>query len=57
MSKEKINVTNGNMFMTMLPNLQVEDKGGTIYVHYPDGGWITFDRGWWYALYKKKGDE
>jgi len=25
--------------------------------HYPYGGWITFDREWWYTLYKKEVEE
>lgn len=46
--------TNGEMFSKTFPNLRIEDKGGSIYVHYPDGGWIMFDREWWFSPYKKK---
>ena len=45
--------TNGDMIQNMFPNLRVEDNGGSIYLHYPDGGgWIYFERDWWYATYK-----
>ena len=46
--------TNGDAFKAMFPNLKVEDNGGSIYVHYPDGGWIPFDREWWNAPYKEE---
>lgn len=48
------NATNGDKIKGMFPDLKVEDNGGSIYVHYPDGGWIPFDREWWYAPYKKE---
>ncbi len=47
------NATNGDMIKALLLNYKIEDKGGCIYVHYPDGGWIPFDRDWWYAPYKE----
>ncbi len=49
-------VTNGDMIQNMFPNLRVEDNGGPIYLHYPDGGWIVFDRDWWNAQYKFEGE-
>lgn len=50
--------TNGKMFMTMFPELNtIEDNGGSIYVHYPDYGWMHFDREWWNAPYKKEEEE
>jgi hypothetical protein len=45
--------TNGDMITIMFPNLTVEDKGGSIYLHYPNGGWIVFDRDWWNAPYER----
>lgn len=50
-------VTNGGMIVAMFPDYRVEDKGGSIYLHYPDGGWIVFDRDWWNAPYKEGAKE
>ena len=49
----KEGATIGDMMVGMFPNLKVEDNGGAIYLHYPDGGWIAFDRDWWYSPYKR----
>lgn len=45
--------TNGDVIKAMFPNLKVEDNGGSIYLHYPNGGWIVIDKDWWNAPYKK----
>ena len=44
--------TNGDVIKAMFPNLKVEDNGGSIYLHYPNGGWIVIDKDWWNAPYK-----
>ncbi len=51
---EDYTTTNGDVLKAMFPNLKVEDNGGSIYLHYPDDGWIVFDRDFWNAPYKKE---
>ena len=51
------NATNGEVIKAIFPNLMVEDNGSSIYLRYPDGGWIVYDRkwwNWWNAPYKKE---
>lgn len=45
-------MTNGDIFTTIFSDLQIEDNGGLIYVHYPDGGRMTFIRDWWNSPYR-----
>ena len=46
--------SNGDIITTMFPDLKVEDNGGSIYLHSPNGGYsfIVFDRDWWNAKFK-----
>lgn len=38
----KNGTTNGEVIKNMFTNLKVEDNGVSIYLHYPNGGWIVF---------------
>ena len=43
--------TNGSIIKALFPKLLVEEGGNLIYLHYPSGWVVAFEKDWWDASY------